>query len=332
MRRLPVFLSMLGLLYLGGPGGLPAALAAENLLCSTFPVYLFTRAIVGDSGSYDVRLMIDSSRGCPHDYAPTPAELERLSQAEVLVINGLGMEAFLERSLGVAKPGLKVIDASGRASAETPPAVAYVVTDRAGAMARAAAFGHNHEGPGHSEELNPHLFAAPGSALTLVGHIKTGLVQIDPERASAYEENAAKLSQELSSLAQLAGQIGQTLGHPRIIVSHSVFDYLARDLGFEIVAAIEEEDGAEPSAARLTALVKLARDRQVKAVLTDPEGNINLARTLGAETRLPVAVIDPVAAGPPDPPLDYYQKVMLTNLDVLAKLFAPAAEAENRKK
>lgn len=329
MIRPPALLSLFCLLTLAGSLFGSAALAAENLLCSTFPVYLFTRNIVGDSGRYEVRLMIDSSQGCPHDYAPTPAELERLSQAGLLVINGRGLESFLSRSLTVAKADLKIIDASGGPEDEG----AAIVIDRSEAARRLGVFAHDHNhdhdhGHDHHQDNdhNPHLFAAPSSAVIMIDNIEAGLTQLDPENAAAYKENAAKLRRELNALAELARRAGQTLGQPKVIVSHGIFDFLATDLGFEIAASIEEEDGAEPSAARLAELIKLARAEKVRAILTDPEGNINLARTLGAETRLPVAIIDPVAAGPPNAPPDYYQRVMLTNLDVLNKLLGPSPE------
>ena len=304
---------------------IPSALSARDLLCSTFPVYLFTRNVVEGTTAYSPALMVDSRLGCPHDYAPTPADLERLSQAEVLVMSGLGLDAFLARAVGVARNDLKIIDASGGLKANEEAGAAPVIIIDKKAVLDMGLDRHHHDGP------NPHLFASPTTAARQVGHIAEGLAVLDPENASIYRTNAQRYVARLTDLAASLKVAGEKMNNPKVIVGHGIFDYLARDLGLTIVAAIEEEDGAEPSAARLAALIKQAREEGARAVLVDPQGNIELARTLGAEAKLPVAVIDPVAAGPADAPLDYYEKVMLTDLEVLGQLFAGSTAKDAKK-
>lgn len=306
------------------PGAAPA-LAAEELLCSTFPLYLFTRNITEGSDSFKVGLLVDSSRGCPHDYNPSPAELEKLSKARVLVINGLGLEGFLDQALRVTRADLRVIDASGgeravRAFLADPPREASPTLIISQETARALS--HDHDHGASADELNPHLFASPRTAALLVENITRALSEIDPPKADLYRNNGARLAQELLKLTggSVAG-LRANLGNPKVIAGHGIFDYLAQDWGLNIVARIEEEDGAEPSAARLSELARLGRQEGVRAVLVDPTGNQALARTLAAEIKVPAAVIDPVAGGPADAPPDYYEKVMLSNLNVLLKLF-----------
>ena len=304
------------------------ALAARELLASTFPVYLFTQNITEGTDHFRVRLMVDSERGCPHDYAPTPAELERLAQADVLVINGLGLEGFLSRALTVARADLKIIDASGGPQAADAAQMAgdqargtALILSRA-VLLDSEPLGHHHSGP------NPHLFASPGTAALMARNIAEGLAAVDPERAEAYRQNGARLAADLETAAGTMREAGRQLGNPKVIVSHSIFEYLAADLGFEVVAYIEEEDGAEPTAARLSELARLARSAGVRAILADPSENVDFARVLSGEARIPVAALDLVASGPAEAPLDYYQKVMLTDLEVLTALFAAPAPAE----
>jgi len=315
--------------------GTTPALAAEDLLCSTFPIYLFTRNITEGSDTFKVDLMVDSSKGCPHDYNPTPAELEKLSKAKVLVINGLGLEGFLDQALRVTRPDLAVVDASGgeravRAFLADPPVEMASTIIISKETARKLSQGHGHGAD--ADELNPHLFAAPRTAAVLVANITLGLSEIDPPKADLYRNNGARLIRQLLNLsgATVPG-LRANLGGAKVITSHGIFDYLAQDWGLNIVAKIEEEDGAEPSAARLTELARLARQEGVKAVLVDPTGNLPLARTLAAEVKIPAAVIDPVAGGPVDAPLDYYEKVMLTNITVLLKLFTRSAPPDQPK-
>lgn len=304
---------------------LPAG-AAEDLLCSTYPVYLFTQEILGDRDVYAPKLLIDAALGCPHDYNPTPADLERLSRASVLVINGLGLEAFLGRALTVANADLKVVDASGGRGplAEGTAPMIFVMNRN---QAAASLMGFDHGRDNHNHGPNAHMFAAPGPAAVMVENIAEGLAQIDPQGATLYRGNAARLAGELRSLAELMNQNGELLGHPKVIASHGIFEYLAKDMGLTVVAFIEEEDGAAPSAARLMELGRLARREGVKAILIDPQGDRKLAQTLGAEAKVPVAVIDLLSAGPNPAPPDYYLKAMRTNLVVLLKLLGPKADS-----
>ncbi len=295
----------------------PPLRASGNLLCSTFPMYLFTKNISEGRDAFNISLMLAGAQGCPHDYAPTPAELERLSQANILVMNGRGLESFLGQALEVAKADIQIVDASGPEGGDP---LADLIVSRADLMGHEELHDHDH-GP------NPHLFAAPGSAARQVERIAEALAALDPDGAEMYRANAARLIGDLKTIAASFAEAGQKLGRPNVIVSHGIFDFMAEEMGLGVVAPIEEEDGVDPSPSRLTQLVALAREQNVKAILVDPHGNVELARALGAETKIPVAVIDPVDSGPSDAPLEYYQGVMLTDLEVLVKLFSePAAK------
>jgi ABC-type Zn uptake system ZnuABC Zn-binding protein ZnuA len=104
-----------------------------------------------------------------------------------------------------------------------------------------------------------------------------------------------------------------------------VLGYLAADLGLTVTDIIEVVEGVEEepvSAARLAELVSRARESEAVLAAPDWQVQLQLARTVGAEAKRPVALIDPVTSGPADPPADYFQKVFITNLAVLNKLFA----------
>jgi zinc/manganese transport system substrate-binding protein/zinc transport system substrate-binding protein len=311
------FINLFAFLFLAS-----SAWAQGSLLCSTFPMYLFTKNISQGRDTFTIDLMLAGAQGCPHDYAPTPAELERLSQANILVINGRGLEAFLGQALKVAKIDLSIVDASGPVGAE--PNAALLLT-RNDLMDKGETLLNGEAPP------NPHLFAAPSTAARQVERIAEALAALDPGGAELYRANAAKFSEDLRGIAGAFARAGQALGQPKIIASHGIFDFMAQDMGLTLVAAIEEEDGVPPSPARLGQLINLAKEQEVRAILVDPHGNVDLARALGAETKIPVALIDPVDSGPPDAPLEYYQGVMLTDLDVLLKLLTPPQEDPKAK-
>lgn len=289
------------------------ALAQErSIVSSTFPVYLFTKNIIKGREGISLELLTETVPGCPHDYTPAMTELERLSRADILVINGLGLETFLPQALRVAKADLQVLDASASlGGGDAKEAVVVLNKDKVKELGR---------GP---NPPNPHTFASAGTAADMVRNISDGLTQVDPGGAMVYRRNAGRLVRELDALASAFKDAGKTLGQPKVMVSHGIFHYLALEMGLEVVASLEEVDGARPSAAGMTALIRQAKEKKVRAILADPEGDVNLAQTVGAEANIPVIVVDLVASGPKDAPLDYYQKVMLTDLEVLMKALSP---------
>lgn len=318
--RIVFFLILTAILTTGVTGG--KAAAADELLSSTFPVFLFTKAVAEGRDNYSINLMLDSSLGCPHDYAPTPAELGRLSRAKILVINGLGLETFLVKALSVARDDLMVLDASAEGKTGEDK---YILMSKEAALANLPSghsHHHHHGDDGDHSEVNAHLFASPSTAAAMVENIAKGLALVDPDGAEIYQANAARLVGELKDLAGRMRELGHKLNKPKVIVSHSIFHYLADDLNLTVMASIEEEDGVAPSAARLTQLAYLIRKERVKAILVDPEENQKPARALGAEAGIPVVVIDPVASGPVDASFDYYQKTMESNLDILSEIFS----------
>ncbi len=94
---------------------LPACLLAETtrtVLCTTFPIHHITRQVTEGREGLTVERLLPASLGCPHDVALTPQDMARLATADILVVNGLGMEEFLGAPVHRANPDLVVIDSS----------------------------------------------------------------------------------------------------------------------------------------------------------------------------------------------------------------------------
>lgn len=286
----------------------------KRVLCTTFPVYLFAREAAQNARGIKVELLIKASLGCPHDYNPSPADMERISTADILIVNGLGLEEFLESALKVAKPGLKTIVASDGLTPLTDGDEESKPHDELEADHHHQAGGHHHEGP------NPHVFASPRLAAHMVGRIADELSAADPAQADLYQENARKAQARYQALADQFKALGREAAGAGVVTEHDTFSYLARDMNLKIVGHIQALAGAAPSAARLSSLVKNIRQLGPAAILMDPDGDLKLAETLALETKLPVVVFDPVAAGPENPPLDYYDQAMTKNLLVLTEV------------
>jgi zinc transport system substrate-binding protein len=303
MRRLRALLicfavSSLAIPLSNGATGNPAQ--KLKILASTFPITLFTRNITANVDGVSVESMLPPSMGCPHDYVLTPEDMQKISRAGVFVANGLGLEEFLGAPLRRANPRISVIESSAGIRDTLQPRAEGRGKDH-----------HEHAG------ANPHLFSSPRMAAKMVRNIALALAKLDPPHAEAYARNGATYAAALEELGNACIETGSRLKNRRVVTQHEVFDYLARDMGIEIVAVVEESPGREPSAAAMLALVGTIRKKRVGAIFTEPQYPAKAAEMLGRETGIAVSSLDPVATGPDDAPLDYYQRVMRRNLQTI---------------
>lgn len=297
-------LALFGSIALGATVGF----AELNVLSTIFPIHLIARNVAQGRAGVNLQLMLPAGMGCPHDYALTPLDMRKLAAADVLVINGLGLEEFLGAPVRNANPGIETIDSSTG------------IPDLLEHAREHPEAGHGHEDCDHAhhrhESVNPHLFASPRQAARIALNVAGGLSKADPEGAGVYFRNAQAYAARMNALADELAALGQKLKNNRIVEPHGVFDYLARDMGLEI-AAVLRPYGQEPSAAEMLELVREIRAKQAGAIFTEPQYPAKVGAALARETGLPVAVLDPVATGPDEAPLDYYETAMRKNMEVL---------------
>ncbi len=310
-----------------------------RILATTFPVFLFTQNVVQGASGVLVESMLPPSMGCPHDYVLTPSDMEKISRATILVVNGLGLEEFLGAPVERANPKVVLVDSSLGIEEiiESAPhhhaeaAQEHLNHDKHPTHGRQAAGkgkgtseraeAHKHAPDGVAAHVhagpNPHLFASPRMAAKMVRNIASALGKADPANADLYRKNGSAYSAELDALADELHAVAKTLKNRKIVTQHAVFDYLARDAGLEIVAVVQEDPGMEPSAAEMMGLVRTIRKQKVGALFTEPQYPAKVGETVAREAEIPVAVLDPVATGKDNAPLDFYQQVMRQNLEIL---------------
>ncbi len=269
-----------------------SAVGETRVLCSTFPIYLFTRAVTEGIPDATVEVMLPAALGCPHDYMLTPQDIQRIASADLFVANGLGLEEFLGAPLRAANPKVTLIDSS---------------KDVGGVI------------PG-----NPHLFASPARSAEVVRRIASALGDARPAWSERVRANGEAFAGRLQRLgAEMADGVA-ALPRRRIVTQHEVLDYLARDAGLEIVGVVEEAPGQEPSASQMLALVRSIRTSGAAALFVEPQYPAEVGRTIAREAGIAVEVLDPVATGPADAAPGYYERVMRTNLETLRRTLGDA--------
>lgn len=262
----------------------------DNLVVATsfYPVYIMTQNITRDIPGVEVINITGVVTGCLHDYQLTTNDLKRLQQAKILVVNGAGMESFLDQAVD-QQPGLRIVEASRDIA---------LIKDE------------------HGEE-NPHVWVSISLAMKQVQNIADQLATLDPPHGPAYQKNAARYIKELETLRdEMRDQLGD-LPSKDIVTFHEAFPYFAREFGLRIVAVVEREPGSEPSAAELAQTIKIIRQSEVKAIFVEPQYSTKAAETIARETGSRVFTLDPAVTGPDD--TGAYIEIMRSNLKVLVE-------------
>lgn len=247
--------------------------------------------------------------------------MQKLAKAGVLIVNGLGLEEFLGAPIDMANPKIHIIDSSLGIENILHSEEEHEGENKDGQEASEHHEGqhetahHDHDEHDHAGP-NPHLYVSPVMNGKLAMNIAAELSKIDSSGAALYFQNAQKYSNAMNALAKDMTGLGKRLNNNRIVQPHQVFDYLARDIGLEIIANLSEH-GQEPSASEMVQLVKTIKEHKAGAIFTEPQYPEKIGTTLSRETGVPVSMLDPVATGPENAPLDYYEKTMRNNMKTL---------------
>ncbi len=203
-----------------------------------------------------------------HTYEPTPAQVEFLAKAPMLVLNGVGLEFWAK----------DVVDAAGNKK--------LLVVDTSKGIEIIA--GDEHEGSG-----NPHIWLDPLNAMVQVEHIRDGLIEIDPEHRAYYEDNAVAFRAKLEALdAEIRAEVA-TWRAKDFVAFHNAYVYLARRYGLNQAAVIEEFPGKEPNPQELARVVEVARGLPTRAIFAEPQLSPKVAQVLAQEAGKEVLMLDP---------------------------------------
>ena len=266
----------------------PAHLWANQLLrvvTSFYPVYVAVLNVTAGIPGVEVSNLASPHVGCLHDYQLTAGDVRRLADADLLLVNGAGMEPFLGK-VAQQSPGVRVVGVS--------QGIALL-------------------------DDNPHVWVSLEGARRQTENIAAALAAAAPDRADAFRANASAYNASLSALEEkMRAALAPYAGTP-IVTFHEAFPYFARDFDLDLAGEIEREPGAEPSARELADTVKLVRERKVKALFAEPQFPDKSAQVVARETGVRVYSLDPVVTGPSDPEeaRGAYLRAMEKNLEVL---------------
>ena len=272
----------------------PTLAGAETVVASFYPVWILARNLTEGIDGLEVVNMAASTTGCLHDYTLQNSDMAILSAADALLINGSGMEAFLP-VITSAYPGLPVIDATA--------GLPFL------GESELVEIGESEEG----EEVNAHLWLDPQRAGGMAANLADGLVRLFPDKAQQITDNLDAFTARLLALDETLRE-GLSGTERKVIIFHEALPYFAEACGLPIAAIVNKEPEDTLPTAQLVRVVKLISSEEtmpliLKSAEADPSVN-----TLVNETGVHVCELDPLTSGPDDPPLDYYEIIMIRNM------------------
>ena len=271
-----------------------------------------TFSILGDmvsriGGEHVAVTTLVGPNGDAHVYRPTPAAARAVSEAHVLVVNGLDYEGWLDRLMEAADfGGVRAVATTGI----EPIAVEHADGDD-----------DDHDGHDHGG-ADPHAWQSLRYAVTYADNITAALAKADPENAGAFYGNRAAYVAEIEALdAEIRGVFAELPPRSRTIVtSHDAFQYFGRDYGLTFIAPQGLSTASEASAQNVARLIELIRDREIRAVFTENVADPRLLKRIADETGATVGgTLYPGTLSGPEGPAPTYLDMMRHNATTLAQ-------------
>lgn len=281
-----------------------------QIVATFYPMYEFARQVAGDAA--EVTVLVPEGVE-PHDWEPSAKDMARIQDADVFVYNGI-VENWVEKALASTKNADRIVVEASHGL----PLLESTADEEAEHEDEDAP---EEEGEGHGHAVDPHVWLSPLLAQMQVAAIATGLSEADPDRASAYLENASAYQAKLAALDAdyRAGLDGVT--RREFVTQHAAFSYLAREYNLvqKPISGLSPE--REPSPDKMAEIIEFAREHEVKTIFFETMVDPKIAETIAKEVKAETAVLSPIegltaeekAAG------DDYLSIMRRNLEELTK-------------
>lgn len=255
------------------------------------PLAAILRKVVGERG--DVTCLL-SPGASPHTYEPKPSDIKAVEEATGFFFAQKDLDGW----------------ALSFQQANSVEVFALVPGELRREM---VLHGHNHEG-GHTPD--GHFWTSPLTVRVMLPGLVARLSGLDPAGAAAYKANAERFAEELSALHDEVSTMLKPCAGEYLLLAHPSFLYFMNDYGLELGGVVEPSPGKEPTPKSMLELIKAAKERNVKAIFTEPQLPEEPVRALAEETGLPVYTLDPLGGAPGR---KTYAELILYNANTIAK-------------
>lgn len=279
-----------------------------TIVATTYPIYLFASAVTQGVEGVTVERLNTGKASCLHDYTLSVSDMKLLARADVVAINGVGLEEFMEDALATSD--------------------ALVIDCSQGVELLENLTHHHEEGDEDHDHghFDPHIWMDPANARIMLGNLARGLSELDADHGEMYQHNCGIASALMGSWEEAARDILKETGidYPvsGLITFHDGFQYFAHAYCLPQLASIEEEAGSEASAHEIVEITELVQEKHIPVIFTEVNGSDATAKAISRETGCEVAQLTMLMDGPDDGELSNYLDGLIGNVKAIANGFA----------
>lgn len=274
------------------------------VVTSFYPMYIAAMNVVGDTDGVTLKNLSEPQTGCLHDFQLTPADMKLLSTADVFIINGGGIESFME-DIAKQYPDLVVIEACEE--------IELLCEQEA----------HDHEVENshddHNHDVNAHAWMSVKNYRKQVENITNGLAVAAPDFAESFLANAGNYDRKLEELQVEQKELLTLTQGEEVIMFHCAYDYVAEDLSLEVAFCMDLDEERQVSAGEVAEVLEVIEHHGVKYIFAEALYGTDMCEMVQKEADVTVVYLDPLNRGEYDK--DSYIVGMRNNLKLMQEAF-----------
>lgn len=295
------------------------------IVTSFYPMYLHVTALTEGTNVKVVNLT-DKQVGCLHDYQLTVGDMQKISDADILVINGLGNENFMDKAYEQNK-ALKIINASSVIE-EVLEENEHQEDDMHGHEETEGHEAHRHhvedKHHGHNHAFNEHIWVSLEGSMTQIKTISEALQEIDPVNATIYAKNEKNYMNKMIMLKEEMLREIKPIKGKALVSTHSTFEYFVKEFGLEIAAVILQNEESVPTPKQIEEIVKIMEDKDIHIIFTEKQYEyLGIVKTIARETDSEIYYLDSFVTQEPESSDEEYPYIrrMRQNMEVLQEAY-----------
>ena len=311
-RKIPLIISIISTLFYF------SALKAEiKVVTSIKPIHSLVSYIMEGVGSPD--LIVDGYNS-PHGFSLKPSHAKMLQEADIVIYVGEGLEEFLEKPLEslaqnavkfelLKQSGMKKLkfrernifeghddhDDHGHGKKKKDDHDDHDDHDHDKKAKKEDHDDHGHDDHGHGHgEFDPHIWLDPMNAKIIVKKVTNQLSKLDKDNSSTYKSNSKKALKEIDNLIkQVKSDINKDA---KVVVFHDAYQYFEKRFDVNIIGALTVNTDVLPGAEQLAEIREVIEHEKVTCVLSEPQFNPDIVKTIANDTNINMGVLDPLGA------------------------------------
>lgn len=275
-----------------------------KLVTSFYPIYIMALNITDGVDKVELVNIAEQNTGCLHDFQLRTEDMKNIESANALIINGAGMESFMDKVLQEI-PGKLIIDSSIGIN---------IIEENEHSYGEESS--HIHNG-----QTNPHIWVSISNYIEQVKNISNGIISLDPDNKAKYKSNTDRYIEDLTRLKDKMHSGIFNIAKKDIITLHESFDYFADEFNLNIAAVINHEPNSEPSSKEIKYTIEIVNEIGNSVPLfVEPQYPSTSANIISKETGARIYLLDSAVTG--EISKDAYIKAMEKNLAVLKEALA----------